>query len=222
MGGIHSKKSKFKLKMEKIFKSLNESANIKYDGYVVRNTLLEKGIKIFTIEEREKFMKYDEETGQCINEFINHQCCLHDDVRELYIDFLIACHYGYKEMAEYLLQNYQINTFMVHETFVHCIYMENIDICDWLFSLKNVDYKQLYGFIHESYYDLFKKCCIYGELISAKWLYARGEINFSNELMGVFLENISTNGHKYMLSWLIDEVKCTKNENLINKFRPVE
>jgi hypothetical protein len=40
--------------------------------------------------------------------------------------------------------------------------------------------------------------------------------------MKIFLEKIFQNGHKNVLSWLFDEVKCTTNENLIRIFRPIE
>jgi len=229
MGGKQSKqskKSKFELEEEKIYKSLNGSDNMEYNGNIVRNILLEKGIKIFTNKERKNFIELNEETCRFITVITTQELFFNNsNINELYIDFLIACHYSYKKMAEYLLQNYAISTYIVHDTFLHCIEIENIDICKWLFSFKNVDYNQLKGWFRQSYYDVFKDCCINGKLISAKWMYEHGKIDFSNESIGLFLEEISDNGHKQMLSWLINEVKCTSNENLIKtfgQFNPVE
>jgi len=221
MGGTQSKKVDSK-------KSKTKSVNIKYDRDVVRNIFLTTGIKFFTDEERHLFCENYKDTINFINVsfYYGDEC-----IDKLYIDFIIACHYGYKELAEYLREKYEINIFIMQTAFIHCIKTENIEICKWLFSFNNVvDYNQFYNYKRSSilyyefntYYDLFKWCCINGKLSSAKFLFMNGKIDFSNELMGVFLENISTNGHKDMLLWLINEVKCTDNEILIGKFRPIE
>jgi hypothetical protein len=196
-----------------------------YNHDAVRNAFLENGIKIFSDEEKEIFMKNYADYIKKIKKEIQHTLNLMGcNNFELCFDFLIACHYRCKELAEYLMLNYFVNSYIAYRAFIHCIMTENIIICEWLFSCKNIDYRKKQNFIgvNETYDDLFIQCCINGKLTSAKWMYEHGKINFGDVLLGVFLEKIFQNGHKNMLSWLFDEVKCTKNENLISTFRPVE
>jgi hypothetical protein len=139
---INSKKSNSELEVERMFNSLNESVNIKYNDRTIRNIFLEEGTKIFTNEERKDFMKNYVETINHINRIADDY--ENDGIRVLYIDFLVACHYGYNELAEYLLRKYRISIFIMQIAFIHCIRTENIGICEWLFSFKSVDYRQFY------------------------------------------------------------------------------
>jgi hypothetical protein len=170
---VNSKKSNSELEVERMFKSLNESVNIKYNSRALRNIFLEDGATIFTNEEIKDFMKNYVETIDHINTIVDREYFDYENngVRELYINFLVACHYGYKELAEYLLRKYRISIFIMQIAFIHCIRTENIKICEWLFSFKSVDYRQFYENSISTYYELFKWCCINGKLTSAKWMY---------------------------------------------------
>jgi len=202
-----------------------------YSHDVIRNVHLEDGIEVFTVEEEKQFRKDNAVSIEKIKmEFQFVFTPERETSRTIFcIDFLISCHYGYKKLAEYLLQNYMWHFYVMYIAFEHCIEYEKTDMCEWLFSFNNINYKQFYYCVEGygwckglTYNDLFKWCCINGKLISAKWMFEHGKIDFKNELMGCFLEKINNNGHKQMLSWLINEVKCTTNERLIEMFGSVE
>lgn len=183
-----------------------------YNSVEFRDEMLMKGIKIFTIDELKeynKIYKMKEEKKK----YIVYSGLKYKDEKMLCWDFARACHYKCKEMINIMIERFKIGRLkgVIAGIFEENLEDENYEICELL--INKIEMR------NETYINLFKKNCEEGKINIVRWIYKNCGIEIKKiKLMGIFLEKIWNNKHYDVVRWLIEEVKCTENINLIERF----